>query len=162
MSFSAIAAHDINNVIGGDNKLLWDLPEDLKRFRYITTNATIVMGRKTHESIGKALPNRINIILTTDPDYESEGCIVYNDMNEILADYSDSGEVFIIGGGEIYKIFFPHIDRLYITVVEGEYKGDTVFPIYTDDNWYKFFVDKFDGYRYESWIRKKRLIPNNH
>ena len=157
MNFSAIVAHDINRVIGGNNKLLWHLPEDLKRFRDITTNSAVVMGRKTFESIGKPLPNRRNVILTTDKDYKAEGCFVYNDMNEIISDYSDTGEVFIIGGGEIYKLFFPHIDRLYITLVEDEYEGDVIFPNYTEDNWGKFFVNQFDGFRYESWVRKKKL-----
>jgi dihydrofolate reductase len=157
MNFSAIVAQDINRVIGGNNKLLWYLPEDLKRFRDITTNSAVVMGRKTFESIGKPLPNRRNVILTTNKDYKAEGCFVYNDMNEIISDYSDTGEVFIIGGGEIYKLFFPHIDRLYITLVEDEYEGDVIFPNYTEDNWGKFFVNQFDGFRYESWVRKKKL-----
>jgi len=155
MNFSAIVAHDINRVIGGDNKLLWNIPEDLKRFKEITSNSPIIMGRKTFESIGRPLPNRINIILTRDKEFKTEGCFVYNDMNEIISDYSDNGEVFIIGGGEIYKLFFPYINRLYITVVEGEYVGDTVFPVYTKDNWGMFFSDKLDGFRYETWKRKK-------
>ena len=155
MNFSAIVAHDINRVIGGDNKLLWNIPEDLKRFKEITSNSPIIMGRKTFESIGRPLPNRINIILTRDKGFKTEGCFVYNDMNEIISDYSDNGEVFIIGGGEIYKLFFPYINRLYITVVEGEYVGDTVFPVYTKDNWDMFFSDKLDGFRYETWKRKK-------
>ena len=155
MNFSAIVAHDINRVIGGDNKLLWNIPEDLKRFKEITSNSPIIMGRKTFESIGRPLPNRINIILTRDKEFKTEGCFVYNDMNEIISDYSDNGEVFIIGGGEIYKLFFPYINRLYITVVEGEYVGDTVFPVYTKDNWDMFFSDKLDGFRYETWKRKK-------
>lgn len=155
MNFSAIVAHDINRVIGGDNKLLWNIPEDLKRFKEITSNSPIIMGRKTFESIGRPLPNRINIILTRDKEFKTEGCFVYTDMNEIISDYSDNGEVFIIGGGEIYKLFFPYVDRLYITVVEGEYVGDTVFPDYTKDNWDMFFSDKLDGFRYETWKRKK-------
>ena len=155
MNFSAIVAHDINRVIGGDNKLLWNIPEDLKRFKEITSNSPIIMGRKTFESIGRPLPNRINIILTRDKEFKTEGCFVYNDMNEIISDYSDNGEVFIIGGGEIYKLFFPYINRLYITVVEGEYVGDTVFPVYTKDNWDMFFSDKLGGFRYETWKRKK-------
>ena len=155
MNFSAIVAHDINRVIGGDNKLLWNIPEDLKRFKEITSNSPIIMGRKTFESIGRPLPNRINIILTRDKEFKTEGCFVYNDMNEIISDYSDNGEVFIIGGGEIYKLFFPYINRIYITVVEGEYVGDTVFPVYTKDNWDMFFSDKLDGFRYETWKRKK-------
>lgn len=157
MGFSAIVAHDNNRVIGGDNKLLWHLPEDLKRFRDITMNSPIVMGRKTFESIGKPLKGRENVILTTDRNYKADGCFVYNDMDDILFDYKDRGETFIIGGGEIYKLFFPHIDRLYVTLVEGEYKGDTHFPYYSDDLWDKFFENRYDGFKYESWIRKKKL-----
>jgi dihydrofolate reductase len=146
MGFSAIVAQDTNRIIGGDNKLLWHLPEDLKRFRDITMNSPIVMGRKTFESIGKPLSGRENVILTTNKDYKADGCFIYNNMDE-----------FIIGGGEIYKLFFPHIDRLYITLVEGEYVGDTTFPHYSDDLWTKFFENRFDGFKYESWIRKKKL-----
>ena len=88
MGFSAIVAHDNNRVIGGDNKLLWHLPEDLKRFRDITMNSPIVMGRKTYESIGKPLKGRENVILTSNKEYKADGCFVYNNMDDILFDYT--------------------------------------------------------------------------
>lgn len=158
MYISAIVAHSQNMVIGGNNKLLWNLPEDLKRFKKITMGSPIVMGRKTFESIGKPLTGRENIILTKNTDFKAEGCFIYNNISEIITDYKNSGEIFIIGGGEIYELFFPYIQRLYVTVVDGIYDGDTYFPSYSDKLWDKFFDQHFDGYRYETWIRKKKVF----
>lgn len=155
MYFSAIVAHDKNFLIGGDNKLLWNLPEDLKRFKKITSNSTIIMGRKTFESIGRPLPNRLNVILTSDKNYKQEGCLIYHTMEDIVSDFSDDGEVFIIGGGEIYKLFLPFINRIYVTLVDGEYKGDTYFPKYNKDGWNMFYQEKMINFTYQTWIKKK-------
>ena len=155
MIFSAIVAHDKNHLIGGDNKLLWHIPEDLKRFKKLTTNHTIVMGRKTFESIGKPLPNRLNIILTKDKDFQAEGCLVFNDISDVIKEVQNSNEVFIIGGGQIYNEFFPIINRIYVTLVESEYVGDTYFPKYNEKDWKCFYEEKKEGFRYQTWIRKK-------
>ena len=108
--FSIIVAVANNNVIGGDNKLLWHISDDLKRFKKITTGHTIVMGRKTFESFPKPLPNRHHVILTRDKNYkvDSEQVTVVNDIETVMKTYENSGsEIFIIGGGEIYNLFLP-------------------------------------------------------
>lgn len=129
-----IVAISKNRVIGNDNKLIWSLPSDLKRFKQITTGNTVVMGRKTYESIGKPLPNRRNIIITRNSDYKVEGCEVVNSLEEALM--LCNNECFIIGGGEIYKQSLPLADKLYLTVINEDFDGDTYFPEIGDD-WVK-------------------------
>lgn len=155
MIISAIVAHDKNYLIGGENKLLWHIPADLKRFKKITTGHTVVMGRKTFESIGKPLPNRLNIILTKDKDFKAEGCLIFNDVISLLNDINKEGEIFIIGGGQIYKELFPLINRIYVTLVDGEYVGDAYFPQYDKKDWDCFYEEKGKGFAYQTWIRKK-------
>lgn len=136
--FSIITAISNNNVIGGDNKLLWHIPEDLKRFKNITTNHTIVMGRKTFESFPKPLPNRHHIILTKDTNYKSEynDITIVNDIETVLKTYENSrSEIFIIGGGEIYNLFLPYCKKIYLTQIDKEFKGDTYFPKINYDEW---------------------------
>lgn len=136
--FSIIAAVCDNNVIGGNNKLLWHISEDLKRFKEITTNHTIVMGRKTFESFPKPLPNRHHVILTRDPHYkvDSDQVTVVNDIETIMKTYENRGsEIFIIGGGEIYNLFLPYSNKMYLTKVNGKFEGDTYFPEINFDEW---------------------------
>ena len=126
---------DKNRLIGGENKLLWNIPGELKRFKEITTGHPIIMGRKTHESIGRVLPNRTNIIITRDQDYHVEGAEIAHSLEKALqlAKTKEGGEeVFVIGGGQIYQQALPLADRLYVTVVDGEYEGDTYFPDYSE------------------------------
>ncbi len=120
--------------IGRNNKLLWNIPEDLKRFKDITSGHPIIMGRKTYESIGRPLPNRTNIIITRNPEYKVEGCIVVASLDEALerSKTLKSDEVFIIGGGEIFKQALPITDKLYLTVVEGDFEADVFFPEYSE------------------------------
>lgn len=122
-----IVAHDLNYVIGKDNDLIWHIPEDLKYFKKITMNKRVVMGRKTFESIGKLLPNRINIIITSDYDYKVEGAIVYNSLDELRTNES---EYIIIGGTTIYEQLLNEVDVLFATVIEHEFEGDSYFPKY--------------------------------
>ena len=110
-----IVAMSKNRVIGDSNTLIWHLPEDLKRFRQLTTGNTIVMGRKTYESIGKPLQNRRSIIITRDPDYSVEGCEVVNSLEEALL--LSNSDCFIIGGGEIYRQSIDIADRIYLTLI---------------------------------------------
>lgn len=131
---SIIVAMDLNNVIGKDNGLIWHIPGDLKNFKKITTGYPIVMGRKTFESIGRPLPNRKNIILTKNVDYNINGCDIYNSIDQILK-FSEDKEVFIIGGAEIYKLFLPYTDIIYMTLVHDKFDGDTFFPILNADEW---------------------------
>lgn len=129
-----IVAISKNRVIGNDNKLIWSLPSDLKRFKQMTTGNTVVMGRKTYESIGKPLPNRRNIIITRNSDYKAEGCEIVNSLEEALMLCNNN--CFIIGGGEIYKQSLPLADKLYLTVINEDFEGDTFFPEVGND-WVK-------------------------
>ena len=121
-----IVATSKNKVIGDSNSLIWHLPADLKRFKELTTGNTIVMGRKTYESIGRPLPNRRNIIITRDVKYDVEGCEVVNSLEEALMICNNN--CFIIGGGEIYKQSMSIADQIYLTLVHEDFEGDTEFP----------------------------------
>jgi len=128
-----IVAISKNRVIGDSNKLIWHLPADLKRFKEITTGHPIVMGRKTYESIGRPLPNRRNIIITRDNNYQVEGCEIVNSIEEALL--LTNSDCFIIGGGEIYKQSLHLVDKIYMTLVDEDFEGDTTFPE-LDKSWY--------------------------
>lgn len=158
---SIIVAVSRNLAIGKANRLLFNLPDDLKRFKRITRGHAVVMGQKTFESIGKPLPERANIIVTDMPDYKAAGTIVTHSIEEALktAREKEKEEVFICGGGMIYRQFFPLASRLYVTVVEIEADGDTFFP-----DWSKDFtreisreehIDEKTGLKY-SWIDLER------
>ncbi|MCD7970766.1 MAG: dihydrofolate reductase [Alistipes sp.] len=125
---SIIVAVAQNGVIGGENKLLWHIFEDLRRFKSITSGHPVVMGRKTFESLGRPLPNRTNIVITRNPDYRADGCTVVSSLDQAVALFPQDTEVFIIGGGEIYRQALSIADRLYITQVCHDYAGDTTFP----------------------------------
>jgi dihydrofolate reductase len=133
---SLIAAMSSNRVIGVQNKLPWDIPEDLKRFRALTAGHVIIMGRKTFESIGRPLPGRDNRVVTRQKDYKPEGVKVYATLEAALAERVPDGlkddEVFVIGGGEIYAQALPFADRLHLTVIDQEFKGDAYFPDFAD------------------------------
>ncbi len=129
-----IAAIGKNREIGFQNKLLWNLPNDLKHFKEITSGHTIVMGKNTFESIGKALPNRINIVLTRDKNYEAPDCEIKNDINKLINLYKDSKEeVFIIGGASIYDQFIFSASKLYLTLVDDSPQADTFFPPFEEE-----------------------------
>jgi dihydrofolate reductase len=115
-----------NNVIGKDNQLIWHLPNDLKHFRKLTTGNTIIMGRKTYQSIGKPLPNRVNIIISRNKDFVAEGCIVVNSLTDALAHCTD--QCFVIGGAEIYQQALPLATKIYLTEIHAQVEGDTFFP----------------------------------
>ena len=135
---SLIVAIAQNNVIGGDNKLLWHISDDLKRFKKITSGNTIVMGRKTFESLPGVLPNRKHIILTRDKNYtvDNPSVEVIHNINDIINNFKNSPvEVFIIGGGEIYNQFINYADKIYLTKVFKNFEGDTTFPEIDYNNW---------------------------
>jgi len=135
MITSLIVAVSENNVIGKDNNLIWRLSADLKRFKSLTTGHHIIMGRKTFESIGKALPNRTSVIITRQKNYKVENCICVNSLEEAIEVCKDENEAFIIGGGEIYNQAIDLVDKMYITLVHNTYKGDTFFPSIASDKW---------------------------
>ena len=131
---SIIAAIAENGVIGRDNTLPWKLPADLQYFKKITMGHTIIMGRKNHEDIGRPLPGRQNIILTRDSTYQAQGCTVVHSVDQAVACAEDE-EVFIIGGAEIYRLFLPRADRLYITHIHQAVDGNVTFPDYDSREW---------------------------
>ena len=135
MILSIIVAIGKNKVIGSNNSLPWSMPNDMKRFKELTMGKPIIMGRKTFESIGKPLPDRTNIIITHDEDYKAEGCIVVHSVEEALKAAEASEEVMIIGGAQIYKEFLPKTNRMYLTIIEHEFDGDTYFPEYKIEEW---------------------------
>ena len=121
-----IVAMSKNRVIGNNNELIWKLSSDLKRFKELTTGHPVVMGRKTYESISRPLPNRRNIIITRNSEYEVEGCEVVSSLEEALL--LSANDCFIIGGGEIYKQSLELADKIYLTLVHKDFEGDTQFP----------------------------------
>jgi dihydrofolate reductase len=140
---SLIVAMSQNNVIGDKNKLLWNLKEDLRRFKEITTGHPIIMGRKTYESIGKPLPNRKNIIITRS-DINIDGCIVVHSIEEAINMFPNDEEIFIIGGAEIYKQTIGKVDKMYLTVILEDYEGDAFFPYINFNMWNIEDIESFD------------------
>ncbi|MBS7563559.1 dihydrofolate reductase [Mucilaginibacter sp. Bleaf8] len=134
MTVSIIVATGENNAIGKNNQLLWHLPADLKFFKETTAGHTIIMGRKTFDSIGKPLPKRRNIIVTRQP-IKIEGCEVVNSLEMGLALCQNDEEVFIGGGAEIYQQALPLTNRIYLTIVHKEFDADTFFPELNPDEW---------------------------
>ncbi len=135
-TISLIAAVSKNMVIGKDNKMPWHLTEDLQYFKKMTLGKPIIMGRKNHQSIGQTLPKRHNIILTRSTNYFAEGCTVVYSLEDALdAASTDADEIMIIGGGDIYKLFLPMADKLYITEIDKVIEGDVYFPEFDRDEW---------------------------
>jgi len=142
MIVSAVVAIAENNAIGKDNQLLWHLPADLKHFKQITSGHTIIMGRKTYDSIGKPLPNRRNIVITRTAGLQIPGVEVTGNVEEALALCANEAEVFIIGGAEIYKTTLAVTDRIYLTRVHENYEADAFFPEIDFNAWEETSVEK--------------------
>lgn len=134
-----VAAVDINGGLGRDNKLLWNIPEDLKRFKEITSGKNIVMGRKTLESLPRLLPNRHHIVLTKNVNYSRDGVEIFNNVEDILLKYKEE-DLYIIGGSEVYSIFAALCDSIELTIVFGNYNADVFFPDITSHDWTVEFV----------------------
>lgn len=134
---SIIVAVAKNNVIGKDNKLIWHLPEDLKRFKRLTTGHTIIMGRKTFESLGRVLPNRKHIVLCNDTEMniDDENVEVIDSIDKIEKYENSEEENFVIGGASIYKLLLPKASKLYITKINQEFDGDVYFPEINENEW---------------------------
>lgn len=124
-----------NRVIGVNNTLPWRLPADLRHFRQLTTGHHVIMGRRNYESIGRPLPERINIVVTRNRDYRAPGCAVRHSLEEALRDAGDDPEVFVIGGAEIYRQALDKADRIYLTLVHATVHGDTFFPEFDPGDW---------------------------
>ena len=132
---SIVVAISANNAIGKDNQLLWHLPADLKHFKEITSGHTIIMGRKTYDSIGRPLPSRRNIVITRKADLQIENVEVANSLEEAISLCENEEEVFIIGGAEIYKNSIASTNTIYLTTVHKEYEADVFFPEINADEW---------------------------
>ena len=132
---SLIVAIAKNRVIGVNNTLPWHLPEDLKRFRALTTGHHIIMGRKTYDSLGRLLPGRTTVIVTRNPDYQVEGAIVVHSLEAAISACGDDNEVFLIGGAELYKDGLTLANKLYMTEIDAEYEGDAFFPEFDEAEW---------------------------
>jgi dihydrofolate reductase len=159
---SFIVAMDKNGAIGNKNNLPWHLPEDLKFFKRVTLGHPIAMGRKTHESIGRPLPGRKNIIITRNPDFQSEGCTVFYSVPDFVAYCGQmEEEVFVIGGAEIFKEIFPFANRLYITQIHHEFVADTFFPEFEKSKWEqksctKGLKDEKNPYNYDFCLYERK------
>lgn len=139
MPIAIIAAMDRNRLIGDGDRLPWRLPADMGRFRALTMGKPIIMGRRTHESIGTVLPGRRNIVLSRDPDYRAPGCDVFPDLDAALAACEDTDEPMIIGGAQVYSEALPLADRMHLTLLHGSFDGDTWFPAYDESRWREVF-----------------------
>jgi dihydrofolate reductase len=137
MIISFVVAAANNNVIGKDNQLVWNLPNDMKFFKNVTWGMPVVMGRKTFESLGKPLPGRKNIILTRQPGWKVKGTVAVKNFEDavMLVKEMDVKEMMVIGGGEIFKLLFDKAKRIYLTRVDAEPEGDTYFPAIDPKQW---------------------------
>lgn len=156
-----IAALAENNALGKDNKLIWHIPADLKRFKKVTAGHHVIMGRKTFESLGKPLPNRINIIITRNNNYNPKGCIVVNSLQEAIEATKEDENPFILGGAEIYKQAIEIADKLDLTFVHHQFEADAFFPEIDKTIWKEmsredFKADDKNKYNY-SFVTFERL-----
>lgn len=134
-TLSLIVAFAKNNVIGFQNTLPWHLPEDLKRFRALTIGHHIIMGRKTYESLGRLLPGRTTVIVTRNKNYQVEGALIASSLESAIAMCKEDSEPFLIGGAELYKTGLKFANKLYITEVDAEFKGDAYFDALDLSSW---------------------------
>lgn len=132
---SLVVARARNGVIGRDNALPWHLPADLAHFKRITQGHPVVMGRRTHESIGRPLPGRHNIVVTRTPGWKADGCTVVGSLEAAYAAAGNVPEVFVIGGSALYAAALPGADRIYLTEIDADVSGDTVFPEIDPAGW---------------------------
>ena len=132
-----VVAKARNNIIGKNNELIWHLPEDLKLFNELTTGHTIIMGRKTFESLGRVLPNRKHIVFSQNPDFkvDDENVEVMHSLLQIQELIENDEEVFVIGGAMIYNLLMPHVKKMYVTQIDEEFEGDAFFPRIDEGKW---------------------------
>ena len=160
---SIIVAKAKNNIIGKDNSMLWKLPDDLKRFKEKTTGHTIIMGRKTFESLGGILPDRMHIILSRNPDFNIDSVYVkvVHSLLELQPYMDDEEENFVIGGAIIYNLLMPYCKKMYVTQIDKDFEGDALFPKINENEWKEVEreqgpsdgVNDFD-YEYVTYVRK--------
>ena len=156
MSLVLIAAVARNGVIGRDNDLVWRDRDDLQRFKRLTLGHVLVMGRRTYDSIGRPLPGRTTIVVTRQPDWSAPGVVVAHSFDEALKlaeDVSPGQDVYVAGGGEIYRLALPVADRLELTEIDADLDGDTRFPVYDPAVWAETSRSEHPGY---SWVTYTR------
>lgn len=160
---SIIAAISENRAIGKSNKLLWHISKDMQRFKQLTLRHPVIMGRTTFASLGKLLPERLNIIVTRDKNYQADGCIIAHSLEEAIdiakssfAKATKDKEIFIIGGGQIYEQGIKFADKLYLTIVKGNFEADTFFPDYSR---FKKVIFKQEGQNSQYQYTFLELIP---
>jgi len=158
---SIIVAMDRNGVIGAGGRLPWRLPADLKRFRQITMGKPLLMGRRTHESIGRSLPGRENIIVSRDPTFRAPGCTVAGSIEAALKHCAGAEEVMVMGGAELYSQTLELGERIHLTEVHADVAGDTFFPPWQRDEWREvsredFPADQANEYAYSFVVLEKR------
>ena len=161
MTISIIVALSENNVVGINNQLPWHLSADLKRVKSLTMGHHLIMGRKTHESIGKPLPGRTNVIITRNKNFKAEGCIVVSSLQEAFALSKNDSEVFIFGGGEIFREALPFVHKIYMTRIHHHMDGDTYFPELNPSDWKEisrqdFKADEKNNFNY-SFIELEKI-----
>ena len=141
---SIVVAKAKNNIIGKDNKLLWHLSNDLKRFKALTEGHTIIMGRKTFESLGRVLPNRKHIVFSNNPDFKvnDENVEVIHSLLQIQEYIESEEEAFVIGGAMMYNFLMPYVSKMYVTEIEKEFEGDAFFPRIDDKKWKEISREK--------------------
>lgn len=160
---SIIVAKAKNNTIGKNNQLLWQIPDDLKRFKELTTGHTIIMGRKTFESLGRVLPNRKHIIFSQNPDFKvnDENVEIVHSMLQIQQYIEDEEENFVIGGAMIYNLLMPYVSKMYVTEIDKEFDGDTFFPRIDSEKWKEITreagpEDQNNNFKYEYVIYERK------
>ncbi|GHA19069.1 dihydrofolate reductase [Arenicella chitinivorans] len=159
MEIILIAAIGENGEMGHNNELLWHLPGDLPRFKQLTMGSPIIMGRKTFDSIGRALPGRLNIVLTENSEWQADGVTVANSIHAALelANEADTGRAFVIGGGQIYKLFLAYATKLELTEVYDTPVADTYFPLFSSNDFVEVqrekIIDKEPAFDYVTYQR---------
>ena len=160
---SLLVAASANNAIGKDNQLLWNLPNDMKFFKDTTWGMPVVMGRKTYESMDKPLTGRINVVITRQPGWNAEGTVVSGNLDDAIKKAAETNckEIFIIGGGEIFKLAIEIADKIYMTRVHANFDGDTFFPEIDENKWELVANQDFQAdekhkfaYSFQTWLKK--------
>ena len=155
---SLIVAYDRNKLIGKDGKMPWFIDGELRRFRELTTGNVVIMGRKTIEAIGKPLPNRVNIVISRDKNYD--GCIMARSFDEAMEKARETGlEIYITGGSTVYAPAIDIVDKMYITEIDAEYEGDTYFPDFDENDFIRTVDEEITEpvpYKYCTFTRKSR------
>lgn len=153
-----IAAMAKNRVIGQDNAIPWHIPGEQLRFKRITMGHTLIMGRKTHESIGRVLPGRRTIVITRQQGYQAPGCLVMHDLATALAAAADDSHIFIAGGAEIFRQALPHADAIYLSILHREVAGDILFPEFSPADFplaSQEVIDEGEPYTFAIYRRKR-------